>query len=70
MPALVPPIGALCERIAESGAGWVMTEDEWHDEDRMLDRIVALLSPPAATDACGRFGPRPRRAGHDARGDG
>lgn len=47
MPALVPPIGALAERVAASGAGWVMTRDEWNDDDRMLDRVLALLSPEA-----------------------
>ncbi|MGE5171587.1 MAG: glycosyltransferase [Rudaea sp.] len=47
MPALVPPIGALAERMRETQAGWVMTEEEWRDDDRMLDRILALLSPDA-----------------------
>ena len=42
MPALVPPIGALAERVVASGAGWVLTDEEWHDEARMLERIVAL----------------------------
>jgi GT2 family glycosyltransferase/glycosyltransferase involved in cell wall biosynthesis len=45
-PVLVPPIGALAERVRDSGAGWVMHEDEWRDEGRMLDRIVALLAAP------------------------
>lgn len=44
-PVLVPPIGALPERVAASGAGWVMTEAEWRDESRMLDRILSLLAP-------------------------
>jgi glycosyltransferase involved in cell wall biosynthesis len=44
-PVLVPPIGALAERVAASGGGWVMTEAEWRDESSMLDRIVELLSP-------------------------
>jgi GT2 family glycosyltransferase/glycosyltransferase involved in cell wall biosynthesis len=48
VPALVPPIGALAERVAESGAGWVLRDDEWADEARMLDRVVALVSPAAA----------------------
>jgi hypothetical protein len=26
-----------------SGAGWVMTDDEWRDEKRMLERVLALL---------------------------
>jgi O-antigen biosynthesis protein len=42
---LVPPIGALAERVADNGAGWVMTEDEWRDESLMLERILDLLSP-------------------------
>jgi hypothetical protein len=47
MPALVPPIGALAERMRETRAGWVMTDDEWRDDDRMLDRILALLASDA-----------------------
>src|SRR5437764_7073981 len=43
VPALVPPIGALAERVEESAAGWVMTEGEWRDERLMLDRIIALV---------------------------
>jgi GT2 family glycosyltransferase/glycosyltransferase involved in cell wall biosynthesis len=48
MPALVPPIGALAERVGETRAGWIMTDAEWHDDDSMLDRLLALLSPDAA----------------------
>lgn len=44
-PVLVPPIGALPERVAATRAGWVMSEAEWRDESAMLDRILALLSP-------------------------
>lgn len=47
-PVLVPPIGALPERVVAAHAGWVMTEDEWRDEARMLDRILSLLAPDAA----------------------
>ena len=50
VPALVPPIGALAERVAQSEAGWVMTDDEWRDDDRMLDRIVALAGADLAGD--------------------
>jgi GT2 family glycosyltransferase/glycosyltransferase involved in cell wall biosynthesis len=46
-PVVVPPIGALAERVAASGGGWVLTEEEWRDDARMLDRIVALLAPEA-----------------------
>ncbi len=42
VPVLVPPIGALAERVAASGAGWVLTGDEWADESRMLERVVSL----------------------------
>jgi GT2 family glycosyltransferase/glycosyltransferase involved in cell wall biosynthesis len=48
LPALVPPIGALAERVRETQAGWVMSDDEWCDDDRMLDRILALLSVDAS----------------------
>jgi GT2 family glycosyltransferase/glycosyltransferase involved in cell wall biosynthesis len=42
---LVPPIGALAERVAGHDAGWVMTDEEWRDESAMLDRLLDLLSP-------------------------
>jgi GT2 family glycosyltransferase/glycosyltransferase involved in cell wall biosynthesis len=44
MPALVPPIGALAERVATTQAGWIMSDDEWRDDERMLDRLLALVS--------------------------
>jgi O-antigen biosynthesis protein len=44
-PAIVPPIGALADRVAAAGAGWVLSEDEWHSEERMLARIAAILAP-------------------------
>ena len=44
VPVLVPPIGALAERVAESGAGWVMTQAQWRDENLMLDRVAHLVS--------------------------
>ena len=47
-PVLVPPIGALPERVAPTEAGWVMTDAEWRDEARMLDRIVSLVEPANA----------------------
>jgi glycosyltransferase involved in cell wall biosynthesis len=58
-PAIVPPIGALADRVAETGAGWVLTGDEWRSEARMLDRIAAVLEPSRAQDfaraaACAR----------------
>jgi hypothetical protein len=47
-PALVPPIGALGERVAQAGAGWIMAD--WQDEDRILDQILDILSPENAAD--------------------
>jgi glycosyltransferase involved in cell wall biosynthesis len=44
-PALVPPFGALAERMQEHGAGWIMSDEEWADEERMLQRILTLLDP-------------------------
>jgi GT2 family glycosyltransferase/glycosyltransferase involved in cell wall biosynthesis len=43
-PAVVPPIGALAERVAATGAGFVLSAEEWHSEERMLDRIAWLVS--------------------------
>ena len=44
-PAVVPPIGALADRVAASGAGWVLSEDDWRSDERMLERIAAILAP-------------------------
>jgi GT2 family glycosyltransferase/glycosyltransferase involved in cell wall biosynthesis len=49
-PVLVPPIGALVERVVGSGAGFVMADAEWRDEARMLERIVALVEPGGRTE--------------------
>jgi glycosyltransferase involved in cell wall biosynthesis len=46
LPVLVPPIGALHERVEEAGGDWVLRDDEWRDDARMLDRLVELLSAP------------------------
>ncbi len=46
-PVLVPPIGALAERVADSGAGWVWTNTEWASEERMLNVLLERLSPAA-----------------------
>jgi len=48
VPALVPPIGALAERVSETGAGWLLGDDEWMDEAKMLARVVALAGPAGA----------------------
>jgi GT2 family glycosyltransferase len=47
-PALVPPIGALGERVSATGAGWVM--EDWQDEDRILDQILSILKPEHGAD--------------------
>ena len=39
LPVIVPPFGALAERVAESSAGWLWTDSEWRDEARMLARM-------------------------------
>jgi GT2 family glycosyltransferase/glycosyltransferase involved in cell wall biosynthesis len=45
---VVPPIGALAERVAGTGAGWTLTDDEWADDARMLARIAAIVAPESA----------------------
>src|SRR5207237_4724345 len=50
IPVFVPPIGALGERVQGSGAGWVMSDDEWRDEAAMLARIVALVGDANRSD--------------------
>src|SRR4029450_10772978 len=67
-PALVPPIGALAERVAATGGGWVLHDGEWEDEKKMLDRVTALLDPDASavweeTAARARRAPQPTLAG-------
>ena len=47
-PALVPPIGALGERVTAAGAGWLM--ENWQDEDRILDQILSILKPGHQAD--------------------
>lgn len=48
LPAVVPPIGALAERVKATGAGIVLTQTQWHDETALLAELVALV---AAEDA-------------------
>jgi glycosyltransferase involved in cell wall biosynthesis len=47
MPVLVPPIGALAERVAGARAGFVLTQEQWTDDAAMLQRIVDLTSVEA-----------------------
>src|SRR5207244_46247 len=49
-PVIVPPFGALAERVSGTGAGWIWTEDEWRDEEKMLDRIMQVVAPAFATE--------------------
>ena len=63
-PAIVPPIGALADRVAGTGAGWVLSDDEWRSEALMLERIASLLDPAhgaafAAAEARARTAPQP-----------
>ncbi len=58
-PVVVPPFGALAERVAGTGAGWTWTDAEWRDEAAMLARIAALVAPAnrlalAASAECAR----------------
>jgi glycosyltransferase involved in cell wall biosynthesis len=66
-PVVVPPFGALAERLEGTGAGWAWTYDEWRDEARMLARIVTLVAPDktgalAAASQCARRVPQPTLA--------
>ncbi len=45
LPVIVPPIGALAERLQQTGAGWLWTDAEWRSDDAMLARIVDLVDP-------------------------
>jgi len=47
-PALVPPRGALQERVDATGAGWTIAQ--WPDDDAMLDQLVALTAPENAAE--------------------
>jgi glycosyltransferase involved in cell wall biosynthesis len=49
-PVIVPPFGALAERLAGTGAGWAWSDEEWRDEGRMLDRVAQLVAPEFAAD--------------------
>ena len=51
-PVLVPPLGALAERVRDSGAGWVLSDDQWRRESAMLDRLLQILDPAFAEGRC------------------
>jgi O-antigen biosynthesis protein len=48
-PVLVPPLGALQERVMQSGAGWIM--EDWQDVDKILAQVMDL----AYAEATDRF---------------
>ena len=50
VPAVVPPIGALAERMHASGAGVVLTDEEWRDDATMFARVMALLGEEARAE--------------------
>ena len=52
-PAVVPPFGALAERVGETGAGFVLDDADWRSEERMFERIVALLADDAGLRVAG-----------------
>jgi hypothetical protein len=66
-PVVVPPIGALAERVEGSGAGWVWADGEWRSEAAMLARIAELLARARAgalaeAARCARAMPQPALA--------
>lgn len=50
LPAFVPPIGALAERMKAYPAGWIMSEEEWQSEEKMLERLLTLISDQAENE--------------------
>jgi len=55
-PVLVPPIGALAERVEGTQAGWIWTDDEWRSESAMLDAVLARLADRDALHRAGEQG--------------
>ena len=47
-PALVPPSGALQERVLATGAGWIM--DGWPNADSIVDQLMELTAPEYADE--------------------
>ena len=47
-PALVPPIGALGERVRASGGGWLM--NDWQNDQVILTQLCKLLSSDEASN--------------------
>ena len=70
LPVIVPPIGALAERVRATGAGWIWTDAEWRNEDAMLARIAELVAPSNDDALRGGRRARPHRSPADGRRDG
>ena len=67
-PVLVPPGGALGERVLATGAGWTM--DGWPDADSILDQLLELTAPGNRAELdrkanLARAAVRDERAGRD-----
>ena len=70
-PVFVPPFGALARAArGHRCAGWAWTDDEWRDEAKMLERIVAAVAPEHAAALAARVGMRQPRSATDAGSDG
>ena len=48
IPVLVPPIGALKERVEKSQAGWIM--EHWMDARKTLDQIMQIVAGQSESD--------------------
>jgi len=59
LPVIVPPIGALAERVRATDAGWIWTDAEWRSDEALLERIIELVDP-ASTDALAAAAARAR----------
>ncbi|MCC6194318.1 MAG: glycosyltransferase [Burkholderiales bacterium] len=65
-PVLVPPRGALRERVEVTGAGWLI--DAWPEVDALLDQLMSLTAPENAM-ALAKRSQLARAADDDAQDD-
>jgi GT2 family glycosyltransferase/glycosyltransferase involved in cell wall biosynthesis len=57
LPVMVPPIGALAERVRAQQAGFVLTPGEWSDDTAMFERLVSVVGATSgATPAAAHRG--------------
>ncbi len=54
LPVVVPPFGALAERVGAAKAGWILDAADWRDDARMLERIAAIVSDREALAQAGQ----------------